>query len=303
MMRTASSSSRRRTAARSGPDLLGVGLRVEDVARLAAGARDQHGPDALGPVPGHGGRTLGRLVVGVGVHREHPQRGRGRGIHGAPRYRRSRSGPCPSGRGYLRSRLTRQAVAIYTSWSVTPPPTFPTGATMATKTSDPTAVFTDAVLAGVKQSQELAFSGISLWIDFAGKAFTMPELDSLPFVGPAPQPEGRRRVQLRLRRGAARHAEGLRDQGRRRRHAARRRRPDRPTVRTRPGSPHRAGTQSFPPPRPLPSLARGDPFADDERRRATTSSTRSVPSSGRSGSWPTSRSARWPTSPTSPTRT
>jgi len=60
---------------------------------------------------------------------------------------------------------------------------------MATKTSDPTAVFTDAVLAGVKQSQELAFSGISLWIDFAGKAFTLPELDSLPFVDQLPSPK------------------------------------------------------------------------------------------------------------------
>jgi hypothetical protein len=60
---------------------------------------------------------------------------------------------------------------------------------MPTKTSDPTAVFTDAVIAGVKQSQELAFSGISLWIDFAGKAFTMPELDSLPFVDQLPSPK------------------------------------------------------------------------------------------------------------------
>jgi hypothetical protein len=60
---------------------------------------------------------------------------------------------------------------------------------MATKTSDPTAVFTDAILAGVKQSQELAFSGISLWIDFAGKAFTLPELDSLPFVDQLPSPK------------------------------------------------------------------------------------------------------------------
>jgi hypothetical protein len=57
---------------------------------------------------------------------------------------------------------------------------------MATKTSDPTTVFTDAVLAGVKQSQEVAFSGISLWIDFAGKAFTMPELESMPFVDQLP---------------------------------------------------------------------------------------------------------------------
>jgi hypothetical protein len=57
---------------------------------------------------------------------------------------------------------------------------------MATKTTDPTTVFTDAVIAGVKQGQEVAFSGISLWIDFAGKAFTLPEIDSLPFVDQLP---------------------------------------------------------------------------------------------------------------------
>ena len=60
---------------------------------------------------------------------------------------------------------------------------------MATKTADPTAVFTDAVLAGVKQSQEVVFSGISLWADFAGKAFTLPELESLPFVEQLPEPK------------------------------------------------------------------------------------------------------------------
>ena len=57
---------------------------------------------------------------------------------------------------------------------------------MPTKTADPTAVFTEAVIAGVKQGQELAFSGISLWIDFAGKAFTMPELEAFPFVDQLP---------------------------------------------------------------------------------------------------------------------
>ena len=57
---------------------------------------------------------------------------------------------------------------------------------MPTKTADPTAVFTEAVIAGVKQGQELAFSGISLWIDFAGKAFTMPEIEALPFVDQLP---------------------------------------------------------------------------------------------------------------------
>jgi hypothetical protein len=60
---------------------------------------------------------------------------------------------------------------------------------MASKTVDPTAVFTDAVIAGVKQGQELAFSGLSLWIDFAGKTMTMPELDSLPFVDQLPSPK------------------------------------------------------------------------------------------------------------------
>jgi hypothetical protein len=60
---------------------------------------------------------------------------------------------------------------------------------MASKTVDPTAVFTDAVIAGVKQGQELAFSGLSLWIDMAGKTMTMPELDSLPFVDQLPSPK------------------------------------------------------------------------------------------------------------------
>jgi|1186.fasta_scaffold03796_3 hypothetical protein len=61
--------------------------------------------------------------------------------------------------------------------------------TTTTKTSDPTSVFADAFIAGVKQSQELAFSGISLWLDFAGKAFTMPELEALPFVEQLPNPK------------------------------------------------------------------------------------------------------------------
>ena len=60
---------------------------------------------------------------------------------------------------------------------------------MATKTTDPSAVFTDAIIAGVKQSQEVAFSGLSLWLDFAGKAFTLPELDSVPFVDQLPSPK------------------------------------------------------------------------------------------------------------------
>ena len=60
---------------------------------------------------------------------------------------------------------------------------------MPTKTTDPTTVFTDAIIAGVKQTQEVAFSGISLWIDIAGKAFSMPELESLPFLDQLPSPQ------------------------------------------------------------------------------------------------------------------
>ncbi len=60
---------------------------------------------------------------------------------------------------------------------------------MPSKTADPTSVFTDAVIAGVKQGQEVAFSGITLWLDFAGKAFTLPELEALPFVDQLPNPK------------------------------------------------------------------------------------------------------------------
>jgi hypothetical protein len=60
---------------------------------------------------------------------------------------------------------------------------------MPTKTADPTAVFTDAVIAGVKQGQEVAYNGITMWMEFAGKAFTLPELDSVPFVDQLPNPK------------------------------------------------------------------------------------------------------------------
>ena len=63
---------------------------------------------------------------------------------------------------------------------------------MATKTAKTTeaTVFTDAVVAGVKQSQELALSGISRWVDFAGKAFNAcPSSTRLPFVDQLPNPK------------------------------------------------------------------------------------------------------------------
>jgi hypothetical protein len=57
---------------------------------------------------------------------------------------------------------------------------------MPSKTADPTTVFTDALIAGVKQTQELAYSGLTAWVELAGKGFTMPELDALPFVDTLP---------------------------------------------------------------------------------------------------------------------
>jgi hypothetical protein len=58
---------------------------------------------------------------------------------------------------------------------------------MATKTADPTAVITDVFVTSIKQGQELAAASVGAWVDFAGKAFTMPPMpsfDSLPTVDP-----------------------------------------------------------------------------------------------------------------------
>jgi hypothetical protein len=52
---------------------------------------------------------------------------------------------------------------------------------MPTKTADATTAITDAIVTGVKQSQDLAFSGINAWVDFTGKAFSLPKADALPF--------------------------------------------------------------------------------------------------------------------------
>jgi hypothetical protein len=60
---------------------------------------------------------------------------------------------------------------------------------MATKTTDPTAVFADAFIAGVKQTQELAFSGLTAWVDLAGKPFAMPDLESVPFLDSMSSPK------------------------------------------------------------------------------------------------------------------
>ena len=81
-----------------GAHVVGVGLRVEDVAGFAAGAGDQHRAHALGAVARHGGRALRRFVVGVRVHGEHAERGRCLRIHVEPRYRRDLRTPRPCAR-------------------------------------------------------------------------------------------------------------------------------------------------------------------------------------------------------------
>jgi predicted oxidoreductase len=64
---------------------------------------------------------------------------------------------------------------------------------MATKSAtDPTTLVTETFLAGMKQGQELAFSGLSAWADAAGKAFalpSMPSFDSLPGFDAIPSPK------------------------------------------------------------------------------------------------------------------
>ncbi len=59
---------------------------------------------------------------------------------------------------------------------------------MPTKTTDATSALTEAIVSGVKQSQELAFSGITAWVDLTGKAFTAPKTEALPFIESMPNP-------------------------------------------------------------------------------------------------------------------
>ena len=60
---------------------------------------------------------------------------------------------------------------------------------MPTNTTDAaTTALTDAIASGVKQGQELAFSGINAWVDFTSKAFTLPKADGLPFADSIPNP-------------------------------------------------------------------------------------------------------------------
>ncbi len=54
---------------------------IEDVAALAAGAGHDQYVHTLVDVAGHGGRTLARLVVGVGVDCHQTRKGFGHAVH------------------------------------------------------------------------------------------------------------------------------------------------------------------------------------------------------------------------------
>ena len=59
-------------------------------------------------------------------------------------------------------------------------------ATTTAKTAEATSALTDAIVSGVKQSQDLMLSGISAWVDFTGKAFSAPKVEGLPFMDSMP---------------------------------------------------------------------------------------------------------------------
>ena len=59
-------------------------------------------------------------------------------------------------------------------------------ATTTAKTTEATSALTDAIVSGVKQSQDLMLSGISAWVDFTGKAFNAPKVEGLPFMDSMP---------------------------------------------------------------------------------------------------------------------
>lgn len=56
-------------------DVRPVHRRIEDVAAFTSGTGLHQHPGALGDIPGHGRRALGRLVVGMSVNRHQPETG------------------------------------------------------------------------------------------------------------------------------------------------------------------------------------------------------------------------------------
>jgi len=67
-------------------------------------------------------------------------------------------------------------------------PTATDTTTNAAGAKDVTGAFTDAIVSSVKQGQELAFSGISAWVDLTSKAFSLPKSEALPFATSIPSP-------------------------------------------------------------------------------------------------------------------
>ena len=59
---------------------------------------------------------------------------------------------------------------------------------MPTKTADATSAITDVFVTTIKQSQDLATTGLNAWVELAGKTFAMPSMDALPFAEVLPNP-------------------------------------------------------------------------------------------------------------------
>jgi hypothetical protein len=57
---------------------------------------------------------------------------------------------------------------------------------MPTKTTETTSALTDAVVNSAKLGQELALSGLNAWVDVAGKALSLPKVESFPFADVLP---------------------------------------------------------------------------------------------------------------------
>ena len=165
---------------------------------------------------------------------------------------------------------------------------------MATSTPTPielSKALQEQILAAIKQSQEIALGGVELWATaVAPFAKTRRE----PVRGRPPQARRSRRQLVRLRREAARVAEGVRAEGRRNRRAG----PEREARRRHEGlAPHRARREGI----ALPAATVLAWIPEKTSGRAT--SRRSAPTSAPNASSPTSRSGRWQGSRTSPTPT
>src|SRR5262249_6792387 len=93
----------------------GFERRIQHAAPFAAGTRDHHHIVTVGDIPGHRGRALARLIVGMRVHRHHPKL-----LHGRSFTLSSRTASCEPPGGGEPSR----------AWTIVPrcpSPNFPRG--------------------------------------------------------------------------------------------------------------------------------------------------------------------------------